>query len=544
MNWLTQNKSIQTILLASLWCVLVWLAFPKIGWWPLAWVGTAPLIWLTLVEQLPGKRPYLQLLLAGFVYWLVAFHFVRIPHWLLNFGWLALAGYFSVYTPMFVAATRTMIHHYKIHPMLAAPIVWTGIEWMRCNFFTGLGMGMLSHSQFQQPALIQIADLSGAYAVSFMMVLFATGITMTLFRYRLATSMVKRFAPAVGSCIGLTCVVGYGQYRLTETIEHRTDKTLNVALIQPSIDVVFRPLSDQERNDRWEQHRDLTKQAREKWDDLDLIVWPESSFDSPDLLSDANAEATAAYFISCNQQLYRATNGTAEGDRPNVPLLSGGSTHDPAKNDVFNSAILFSTEGRITDRYYKSHLVLFGEYVPFAQWLPFLDGLTPIGKGLSRGTQFSTMDVADVKIAPSVCFESCVPHYIRRQVKNLSDQGSEPDVLINVTNDGWFFGTSCLDLHLASNVFRAIETRKPHLVAANTGFSAQIDSCGRLLQTGPRRETGILRASVQPIKRTSVYLAIGDAVPFVFAMLTLLTIVLSVRAPKRSTTNESIPSES
>ena len=541
LNWLKQNNSMQTFLLATFSSVLLWLAFPPIGVWPLAWIATIPLIWLTLVEELPGKRPYRQLLLAGFIYWLVAYHYVRIPHWLLNFGWLALAGYFAVYTPMLVAAARAMIHRYKIHPMLAVPIVWAGVEWMQTNFFTGLGIGSLSQSQFQQPILIQVADLSGPYAVSFIMVLFATGITLTLFRYRSATSMVKRFGPAVGSCVGLACVVGYGQYRLTETLEHRADKTLNVALIQPSIDVVFRPLSDQERNDRWEQHRELTEEAREKWDELDLIVWPESSFDSPDLLSDANPEATAAYFVASNQQLYRATNGTAESGRPNVPLLSGGSTHDPANDNIFNSAILFSTEGRITNRYYKSHLVLFGEYVPFAQWLPFLDGLTPIGKGLSRGTQFSTMDVADVKIAPSVCFESCVPHYIRRQVKSLSDQGSEPDVLINVTNDGWFFGTSCLDLHLACNVFRAVETRKPHLVSANTGFSAQIDSCGRLLQTGPRRQTGILRASVQPIKRTSVYLTIGDAVPFVFAVLTLLTIVLSIRAAKRSTADSNAP---
>lgn len=541
LNWLKQNNSMQTFLLATFSSVLLWLAFPPIGVWPLAWIATIPLIWLTLVEELPGKRPYRQLLLAGFIYWLVAYHYVRIPHWLLNFGWLALAGYFAVYTPMLVAAARAMIHRYKIHPMLAVPIVWAGVEWMQTNFFTGLGIGSLSQSQFQQPILIQVADLSGPYAVSFIMVLFATGIAVALFRYRSSNRSMQLIVPLTGSAVALAIVIGYGNYRLAEPLQHRGDKTIDVALIQPSIDVVFRPLSDQERNDRWEQHRELTEEAREKWDELDLIVWPESSFDSPDLLSDANPEATAAYFVASNQQLYRATNGTAESGRPNVPLLSGGSTHDPANDNIFNSAILFSTEGRITNRYYKSHLVLFGEYVPFAQWLPFLDGLTPIGKGLSRGTQFSTMDVADVKIAPSVCFESCVPHYIRRQVKSLSDQGSEPDVLINVTNDGWFFGTSCLDLHLACNVFRAVETRKPHLVSANTGFSAQIDSCGRLLQTGPRRQTGILRASVQPIKRTSVYLTIGDAVPFVFAVLTLLTIVLSIRAAKRSTADSNAP---
>ena len=543
MSWLKQNNSMQTFLLASLSSVILWLAFPTIGLWPLAWIGTAPLIWLVMVEELPGSRPYGQLLIAGFIYWLVAYHFIRIPHWLLNFAWLALAGYFAIYTPMFVAAARAMVHRYQIPPLLAVPIAWTGIEWMRSNFFTGMGMGLLSHSQFQQPMLIQFADLSGAYLVSFVMVLFATGITMTLFRSRATARSIQRLGPATISCVALATIIGYGQYRLTETISYRSDDTLNVALIQPSIDVVFRPLTDQERNDRWEQHRDLTEQARNKWVDLDLIVWPESSFDSPDLLSDANDQATVAYFVASNQQLYRATNGTDVEARSNVPLLSGGSTHDPAKDDVFNSAILFSTDGRITDRYYKSHLVLFGEYVPFADWLPFLDRLTPIGRGLSRGTEFCTMEVSNVRVAPSVCFETCVPHYIRRQVKTLTDQDAEPDVLINVTNDGWFFGTACLDLHLASNVFRAIETRKPHLVAANTGFSAEIDSCGRLLQTGPRRKTGVLRASVRPAKRTSLYLAIGDALPFLFGMLTLLAFFVNLRSPWRSANRQPDPAE-
>ena len=532
MNWLKQKNSIQTFLLASLSSVLLWVAFPVIGIWPLAWIATVPLIWLTLVKELPGKRPYRQLLLAGFIYWLVAYHFIRIPHLLLNFAWLALAGYFAIYTPMFVAASRTMIHRYKIPPMLAVPIVWTGIEWMRSNFFTGLSMGLLPHSQFQRPLLIQMADLSGAYTVSFMMILFATGIALTLFNFRSGNRSAKHFLPLGIACVALGVVITYGQFRLHEAIQIRGDQTLNVALIQPSIDVVFRPLSEEERNSRWEQHHDLTEQAREKWDDLDLIVWPESSFDSPDLLSDANSEATAAYFVASNQQLYHATNGTAGGTRPNVPLLTGGSTHDPVNNAIYNSANLFSTDGRVTDRYYKSHLVLFGEYVPFAKWFPFLDGLTPIGKGLSPGTQFNAMDISGIRIAPSVCFESCVPHYIRRQVNALTDQGTEPDVLINVTNDGWFFGTSCLDLHLASNVFRAIETRKPHLISANTGFSAEIDSCGRLLQTGPRRETAVLRATVRPIIRDSLYLMIGDIIPFAFAILALAFLALGSFWPR------------
>jgi apolipoprotein N-acyltransferase len=276
---------------------------------------------------------------------------------------------------------------------------------------------------------------------------------------------------------------------------------------------------------------------------LQLILWPESSFDSPHLLSDFDEKASESYFIASNQQLYRATVDTETG-RSDVPLLSGGSTHDPANKDIFNSALLFSTDGRVVDRYDKSHLVLFGEYVPFAEWFPVLDSLTPIGKGLSRGDQFRCMEIGGVKLAPSVCFESCVPHYIRRQVNTLSESGDEPDVLVNLTNDGWFFGTSCLDLHLASNVFRAVEMRKPHLVCANTGFSAEIDACGRLLQTGPRREQAVLRADIRPIERTSLYRAIGDCLPIGFAGMTLLASAVAVfrrRSLTKAETTEAVP---
>ena len=166
---------------------------------------------------------------------------------------------------------------------------------------------------------------------------------------------------------------------------------------------------------------------------------------------------------------------------------------------------------------------MFGEYVPFANWVPFVKSLSPIGGGISAGSTFETITRNDVTIAPSICFETTIPHFIRRQINTLTETGTEPDVMVNMTNDGWFYGTSCLDLHLACNVFRAVEMRKPHLICANTGLSAEIDSCGRLLQTGPRRQPTEIRAEVRPIQRTSMYRRLGDLIPMVFAGIVLLT---------------------
>jgi apolipoprotein N-acyltransferase len=99
---------------------------------------------------------------------------------------------------------------------------------------------------------------------------------------------------------------------------------------------------------------------------------------------------------------------------------------------------------------------------------------------------------------------------IRRQVSELRAQGNEPDVLVNLTNDGWFWGSCELDMHLACAVLRAVECRKPFLVAANTGFSASIDSAGRILEQGPRRTTDVIVTRVDIDRRTSPYLLVGD----------------------------------
>ena len=102
--------------------------------------------------------------------------------------------------------------------------------------------------------------------------------------------------------------------------------------------------------------------------------------------------------------------------------------------------------------------------------------------------------------------------------------------MVNITNDGWFFGTSCLDLHLACNVFRSVEMRKTNLVCANTGLSAEIDPYGKILQQGPRQATATLRAVVKPGDRRSVYRLIGDLPVMVFGLgamiIGLLTILL------------------
>jgi apolipoprotein N-acyltransferase len=195
-----------------------------------------------------------------------------------------------------------------------------------------------------------------------------------------------------------------------------------------------------------------------------------------------------------------------------APFLIGVDSYD-VNGDVnrrFNSALFVAEDGTLGARYDKMHPVLFGEYVPLGDRFPWLYNLTPLGGGLTAGTEAQSGTVAGATVCPSICYETVMPQVIRRQVLQLRAAGKEPDLLVNVTNDGWFWGSSELDLHLICGVFRAVECRKPMVIAANTGFSASIDANGMILAQGPRRESAILVAETKLDDRRSLYLLWGD----------------------------------
>jgi apolipoprotein N-acyltransferase len=549
----------------------LWLAFPPVGWWWLAWVAPVPMVWLIAAERFPTqpteleqspdgadfrlgtngplRMHYWMLYLAGLAYWLGTFYFIPLPHPLLWFGWLAISLYLAIYTPMFVGVARILVHRYRLPVGLAVPVVGSGLEWFRSVFLTGMPMVCLSHTQFRRPELIQIADLCGAYTLTFAMLATSAGLGVASLRFAtrwLAPnrnpnksslgSWARKDPPrhlgvlhlAVSGLIVLG-VWGYGQIRLHVPVKQRSE-TLKVALIQSSIDVVFAQLSEQEQRERDWQYWELTQDALRRWPELDLVVWPESSFPIHDLLSDYGGENSYSQADSAAE----IASFWKTLDRKNLSLMVGGTTLDPKQDALFASSILIAPPGRIVGRYFKNHRVMFGEYVPLADQIPLLQK-TPLGKGVKAGDTFEAFEVKGLRFAPCICFESTVPHLVRRMVRTLSHQQQTPDVLVNQTNDGWFFGSSCLDLHLACNVFRAVEMRKPMLVCANTGFSAVIDPWGRLQQTGPRRQAGILQATVNPVNGlSSPYLILGDGLVSMLGFGSILVLAFELRFARRA----------
>jgi len=492
--------------LAIVGCVLLWMALPPVGLGLLAWIAPIPLVMLVRRRELVGRRPYTAIWAAGFVFWLAALYWLTLPHWATSVGWLAISFYLALYLPLFVGLSRVAVHTLGVSPILAAPVVWTGLELCRAYLLSGFAMASLAHTQVRFPIVLQISDLFGGYGVCFLIVLVAACAARML----PIDETPRAWWPVVPACVALAAAFAYGQWRLQQ---QTTEPGPKVALIQGSIDIEMKHDPTQAQR-IFDEYFALTQQAVKEHEDLDLIVWPETMFRYPwftfdkDFRPPADARWTTAEAEASSR---RAVENTVAPI--GTPFLLGIETvHEkPSGMERFNSALLTDGQGQMLDRYDKCLRVAFGEYVPLADTFPWLYNLTPLPSGLNAGVGPKSFDVGDGHFASAnICYENTIPHLVRSQVVQLAAEGREPDVLVNLTNDGWFWGSSELDMHLACAVFRAIECRKPFLVAANTGFSAWIDSNGRIVEQGRRRATDVIVAETQIDLRKSPYLLFGD----------------------------------
>jgi apolipoprotein N-acyltransferase len=514
----------------------MWAALPPLNWWLLAWI--APIPWLLLVrfDRLPGRRPYASLWLVGFGFWLAALHWLRLPHWATSFGWLALSGYLACYVPLFIGLSRVGVQQLRWPLALAAPIVWTGLELVRAYLLTGFTMGSLGHTQSRWLEVIQISDITGGYGVSFVVMLVAAALASV---WPPATR--RAWGSVVAAGLVLVGCWAYGSQRMLAT---PAEEGVSVALIQGSIDTVFD--GDRGRPQRiLEQYKELTKRALRANPSAALVVWPESMFPNGWLTIEPGAANSLAYPDFSVEQLTRVAEANTReivdlarvSGRMMVVNAGRENIRRDGRSELFNTAILLDPVRGVVTWYDKMHPVMFGEYIPFGNWFPWLYRLTPLRGGLTPGQKAVAFPVAGLIASPSICYETVLPQVIRRQVRQLQADGQDPDFLLNVTNDGWFWGSSELEMHLVCAVFRAVECRKPLLIAANTGISADIDGDGRIHSQGPRRAETTLAATVHRDPRTSFYLRWGDWFAGSCLAITALFATAGIRRMRRARGN-------
>jgi apolipoprotein N-acyltransferase len=507
--------------------VLLWSAFPPLEWNWLAWIALVPLFWM-VIQKGPVARLYLGAWTGGLVFWLLSVQWVRLTDATAWLAWLVMALVFSLWWPGFLVLARLAVFRLRLPLMMAAPILWVGMEFSRAYFLTGFPWFYLGHSQFRFLTMIQIADTTSALGVSFLMALvnawFLDLLSLPLLRHspkgpRLTQDQTVKLW-IVSLLIGGNLI--YGAYRLS-TAQFRTGPRL--ALLQTNFEQRYKmggdPLTILERT----EHliiRAISAQPRP-----DLLVWPETAYPYGYIVTDpATLPAEFARQVGLISSQISVSDWTDKKqkiaehlheltDRAGVPMLVGAILYDhrPDHFNKFNSAILFEPLVRSVQAYHKIHLVPFGEFIPFLDTLPWLTVFTPYRNGyvptLNFGKDPLIFALGAYRMAVGICFEDTVPHVIRRFFHEAGG-GGQPDMLINMSNDGWFHGSSELDMHLAVSVFRTIEHRVPLARAVNTGISALIDGNGEIRDTLPRLTENVLNVNVPLDDRTSLYTDWGD----------------------------------
>jgi apolipoprotein N-acyltransferase len=524
---------------------------PPLDLWWAAWLAPAP--WLTLVAtpRLPGRRPWLAIWTGGLFHWLFTIHWLRLPHPATGIGWVALSAYLALFVPLFIWLARRLVHG-RGWPLVAAAVAaWMTCEQIRGSVLGGFTFAMLGHTQWRWTTLLQAADAVGAVGIGgIVMAVAAAGVVVA--RAGLRTAAI---AQAVVVAAGLAAATAYGAWRLASA-PPPAGPALDVLLVQGSIDTELKH-DPEAAADVARHYDDLTMQGLAAEGDRlpDLVIWPETMWrwavleidpeqtivehvveellgpPAPDGGDAADRQARCRAILTAERLDPLAAHARRYGTRWLVgvdrqvvgPRAAGGVEHH-------NCGLFLDATGDVLACYSKMHPVMFGEYIPLADWLPFLYRLTPLPAGLTAGREPVAVRIAGYEVMPTICYETALPGGLRAMVRRLAAAGRRPDVIVNLTNDGWFWGSSELDMHLTASIFRAVELRTPLAIAANTGFSAGIDGSGRLLARGPRRATAALRVGLHRDGRTSPWLTWGALPAWATVTVTAAMTIL----PRRS----------
>jgi apolipoprotein N-acyltransferase len=266
------------------------------------------------------------------------------------------------------------------------------------------------------------------------------------------------FLPVIAAAVLFN--VGFRQFRHVEPSE----RTLKMTLVQPSIPqtLIWDASNDAQR---FNELLSLSEQALTNA--TDVLVWP---------------EASVPKMLRYDQEIFEGITGIAR--RHHVWMIVGSDDAEPRPGagnnregpDYFNGSFLISPDGKVIERYVKRSLVIFGEYVPFRRWLPFLKYLTPIEGGFTAGTAGVPFDLKtlNTKTQVLICFEDTFPHLARDDVR------PDIDFLVNITNDGWFGEGAAQWQQAATGLFRAVENHLPLVRCANNGLTCWIDARGVL----------------------------------------------------------------
>ncbi len=490
-------KSIGSVFLSALFMVL---AHPPYHIWLLAWVALVPFFFV--IEGQSIRRAFWLGYVFGLFYCFGMFWWfvhVTLP------GMILFNMFLAVYFALFAATSVVLARRPLIWRCLLVACAWVAWEFARANLLSGFGWAAFGHTQYQHIPMIQIADMTGVFGISFLLVWVNYVVYFCIKQYWDRTAHLWEILSAVVSTVLLLgAVCGYGVWRTGIAIPNAKNQ-VTIALIQPNI----------RQRDKWDpMMRDnilmqldiLSREAaKEK---PDVIVWPESALPAAPFGLEGDLDQAKAL-----------------ADEIDIPLVLGYVRS--TRGTFYNTAGLISADGHLRREYDKLHLVPFGEFIPLRGLFPFLSNFIPIDD-ISPGKDPVVFSLKEspgaLAFSVLICFEDTVDAVARRMVR------SGAEALFNMTNDAWFHDTKAPWLHLQAAVFQAVAYKRPLVRSANTGVSAVISPYGEIQKIMTAYDgravfrSGFLVADISPRADVTVRLRFGD----MFAYLCIACLLVGV----------------
>jgi apolipoprotein N-acyltransferase len=387
---------------------------------------------------------------------------------------------------------------FNLKTLLLSPVVWVAVELARTRI-TGFPWGLLGTTQVDNIPLARIASVTGVYGLSFEIMLVNAAFAAA---YLVQREKRKRLLLAT---VIATVILQAGSLVTAPAIP--TDHS--AILVQANVPILEG--SDWTKAYFSETLRALTEISLDPngvTSHPDLIVWPENP----------------APFYTSDPLFRDAVSNVAR--QSNAWLLAGSigirnASATPAQpTEIYNSASLVSPNGEWVSRYDKTHLVPFGEYVPFKQIFSFAGGLTKEVGDFSRGASRIPLDAGGAKLGTFICYESIFPDEIRQ----FADNGAQ--VLVNISNDGWYGDSGAYAQHLKQSRMRAVENDRWLLLDTNTGRTAVIAPNGRIVASAPRKTRTSLRAPYALSNATTFYTRHGDWFAYLCAIISTVALFM------------------
>ena len=384
---------------------------------------------------------------------------------------------------------------------------FTFMEWIRSFIFTGFPWNLLGTALSFDTHLIQPAAYIGTYGLSLLLLLLCCGISLCFISMR----HKKFYQGSLWLIAAPLAIIFLSQQNLTPNIQSSTQKPLTIRFVQPSIPQTFK-WHPALLYKNFRQYIDLSRSK--PLDNIDLVLWGETA--TPYDL-DRDEEHLKEITDAIPEDGFLATGILRMGMEDGTPTL-------------YNSLYIINKNGEIKDYYDKSHLVPFGEYLPFRQYLP--DFMTPVANivgDLGKGEKNKLITVPSLPLmSGAICYESIFP-------KQILNPKQKAEILLIVANDGWYGISAGPYQHLCAAQMRAVEEGITVLRSANTGISAAIDDTGKILTTIDLNKSGISDITLSThLSHATFYGKWGNSIPLVLlALFSILAILLNKKISKK-----------